>query len=123
MADSSNNPSSRPIRPSQTVRETLHEVRLAKVTLILRLTPPFKSLSYRAFYRRSAMEEEPQDFVGSLLKDSPEALHTAISPDLDDSRAPLDVQPLRSRMRPPTPRPIIPKPSKGKSSKEPHTLE
>ncbi|GAA0174466.1 hypothetical protein LIER_27851 [Lithospermum erythrorhizon] len=81
-------------------------------------TPALESL-----HRRSAMEEAPEDFVGSLLRDSPEALPTTTSRGLDDTHGPLNVQPLRSRMRPPVPRTVAPKPSKGKSTKEPPTLE
>ncbi|GAA0138847.1 hypothetical protein LIER_00512 [Lithospermum erythrorhizon] len=76
------------------------------------------------------MEEAPEDFVGSLLRDNPEANPSHTSPDLDDSHAPPEVQPLRSRMGPPPERVRVPvpKPSKGKSSKEksskePPTLE
>ncbi|GAA0176518.1 hypothetical protein LIER_29495 [Lithospermum erythrorhizon] len=72
----------------------------------------------------------PEDFVGSLLRDSPMALPTTTSQDLDDSQAPLDVMPLRSRMGPPLDVPPsqssksgVPIYTKGKSSKEPPTLE
>ncbi|GAA0154871.1 hypothetical protein LIER_12725 [Lithospermum erythrorhizon] len=60
-----------------------------------------------------------------LARDSPEAHYTPTSPDLDDSKAPLDVQPLRSRIGPPLDkaRASVSKPSKGKSSKEAPTLE
>ncbi|GAA0158216.1 hypothetical protein LIER_38604 [Lithospermum erythrorhizon] len=76
------------------------------------------------------MEETPEDFVGSLLRDSPEAPSTTTSPGLDDSQAALDVMPLLSRMGPPPNVPsiqssklVVPKPSKGKSSNESSTLE
>ncbi|GAA0184708.1 hypothetical protein LIER_31996 [Lithospermum erythrorhizon] len=69
------------------------------------------------------MEEAPEDFVGPLLRDSPEATPIVTSPGLDESQASLDVQPLRSRMVPPPSRAVVPKPSMGKSSKEPPTLD
>ncbi|GAA0166068.1 hypothetical protein LIER_21315 [Lithospermum erythrorhizon] len=71
------------------------------------------------------MEETLEDFVGSLLRDNPEAPPTTTSLDFDDSQVPLDVQPLRSRMGPPLDkvRALVTKSSKGKSCKEPPTLE
>ncbi|GAA0152878.1 hypothetical protein LIER_11246 [Lithospermum erythrorhizon] len=76
------------------------------------------------------MEEGNEDFVGSLLRDSPETTSPSNPLSLDDSQAPLDVMPISSRMGPPADMPIAkkpkatnPKPSKGKSSKEPPTLQ
>ncbi|GAA0143251.1 hypothetical protein LIER_03978 [Lithospermum erythrorhizon] len=40
------------------------------------------------------MEEATEDFVGSLLRDSPEAPPTTTFPDLDDSQAPLTCNPF-----------------------------
>ncbi|GAA0163194.1 hypothetical protein LIER_19119 [Lithospermum erythrorhizon] len=59
-------------------------------------TPVLTSL-----HHRSAMEEGNKDFVGSLLRDSLEASSPPNSSNLDDSQAPLDVMPLKSRMGPP----------------------
>ncbi|GAA0182981.1 hypothetical protein LIER_30477 [Lithospermum erythrorhizon] len=69
------------------------------------------------------MEETLEDFVGSFVRDSPEALPISTSLGLDDSQGPLDVQLLRSSIGPPTPRPVALKSSKGKSTKDPPTLE
>ncbi|GAA0140303.1 hypothetical protein LIER_35215 [Lithospermum erythrorhizon] len=81
----------------------------------------------RSLHRRSVMEQAPDYFVGSLLRDSPEDPSTTTLPDLDDSHAPLDVQPLRSQMGPPPERvrALVSKgkSSKEKSSKQPPTLE
>ncbi|GAA0163633.1 hypothetical protein LIER_19448 [Lithospermum erythrorhizon] len=96
MVESSNNTSSRPSRPSQVLKETLREGSVNIEAHASISTPVLRSL-----HLRSAMEEAPEDFVGSLLRDSPEALPTTISQDLDDSQALLDVMSLRSRMGPP----------------------
>ncbi|GAA0155147.1 hypothetical protein LIER_12942 [Lithospermum erythrorhizon] len=53
-------------------------------------TPALESL-----HNRSVMKEAPEDFLGSLLRDSSEAPPSTTSPDLDDSQDPLDVMPLR----------------------------
>ncbi|GAA0141391.1 hypothetical protein LIER_02543 [Lithospermum erythrorhizon] len=80
-------------------------------------TPALESL------HRQTMSETSEDFTVYVLRDSPEA-HPAISSySLDDFQTPLDVQPLSSRMGTPPPRPIVPKDSKGKSSKEPLPLK
>ncbi|GAA0152663.1 hypothetical protein LIER_11084 [Lithospermum erythrorhizon] len=52
------------------------------------------------------IQETSDEFVGSLLRDSPEASNVATgsgqpSPNMDDSQGPLDVMPLRSIMGPP----------------------
>ncbi|GAA0152131.1 hypothetical protein LIER_10688 [Lithospermum erythrorhizon] len=79
----------------------------------------------RSLHRRSAMEEGNEDFVGSLLRDSPETTSPPISTNLDDSQVPLDVVPINSWMGPPADVPLYsnpialhPEPSKDKSLKE-----
>ncbi|GAA0158586.1 hypothetical protein LIER_38689 [Lithospermum erythrorhizon] len=81
------------------------------------------------------MSQTFDEFVGSLLRDSPEASNIAVGsgptyPHVDDSQGPLDVMPLRSLMGPPADVPPArgssvaqPKPPKGKGSKEPPTLD
>ncbi|GAA0146169.1 hypothetical protein LIER_06186 [Lithospermum erythrorhizon] len=64
------------------------------------------------------MEEGNEDFVGSLLRDSPETIFTLISTNLDNSQAPLDVMPISSRMGPPA---DVPLPSNPKASNPEHS--
>ncbi|GAA0163409.1 hypothetical protein LIER_43641 [Lithospermum erythrorhizon] len=129
MAESSKNPSSKPTIPSKVLERTLCEARLvrqvAEGPVNIKAYASIQTPALTSLYRRSAMEEALEDFVGSLLRDSLEAPPTTTSPDLDDSRAPLDVQPLCSRMGSPSDkaRVSVSKSSKGKSSKEPPTLE
>ncbi|GAA0183128.1 hypothetical protein LIER_30599 [Lithospermum erythrorhizon] len=112
MAESSSNPSSRPSGPSATLAGTLRE---GPVNIEAHAT--IRTPALESFHRRSTMEEAPEDFVGSFLRDSLEALPTSTSSGLDDSQGLLNVQPLRSRMGPTAPRTIAPKPLKGKSTK------
>ncbi|GAA0168503.1 hypothetical protein LIER_23208 [Lithospermum erythrorhizon] len=77
-------------------------------------------------HHRSAMEETPEEFVGSLLRDSLEAPPTSTSPYLGNSQITLDVQPLRSRMGPLTKvaptqnvRVAFPNPLRGRVPKSP----
>ncbi|GAA0163057.1 hypothetical protein LIER_19022 [Lithospermum erythrorhizon] len=81
------------------------------------------------------MSQTSDEFVGSLLRDSPQASKVVVgsgftSPNMDDSQGPLDMMPLRAVMGPPADVPPTrgssiaqPKPLKGKRSKEPPTLD
>ncbi|GAA0159837.1 hypothetical protein LIER_16531 [Lithospermum erythrorhizon] len=124
MAKSGNYTSSRPFHHSKVLEWTLREIRLARKvaegSVNIETHASIQTLALMSLYLRSAMEEAHEDFVGPLLRDSPEANPSYTSPGLDDSHAPLDVQPLRPQMGPPpaTVRVPVLKPSKGNPLKK-----
>ncbi|GAA0140800.1 hypothetical protein LIER_02087 [Lithospermum erythrorhizon] len=139
MADSNYPNSSRPSGASRSLQESLNEVRMARLVAKRNVniddhaslpTPTLESL-----HRHSTMSQTSDLFVGSLLRDNPEAINAfprsaTHSTGVDDSQGPLDVVPIRSIIRPPAnvplaqgPRVNPPETSKRKGSKEPSSLE
>ncbi|GAA0159480.1 hypothetical protein LIER_38876 [Lithospermum erythrorhizon] len=121
MEDSNCLHSSSPTGLSQLLQGTLNEGNINIDNHASIPTPALKSL-----HRRSTMSQTSDEFVGSLLRDSPEASNVAIgsgstSSNVDDSQGPLNVMPLRSLMGPPSNLPpardlsvVEPESSKGK---------
>ncbi|GAA0138490.1 hypothetical protein LIER_00229 [Lithospermum erythrorhizon] len=128
--DSNRPQSSRPVGPSQSLLGTIREGNINIDCHASIPTPALESL-----HRQSLMSRTFDEFVDSLLRDSPEASNVATgsgkpSPNMDDSQGPLDVMPLQSIMGPPANVPPTrsqqvtqTETSKSKRSNDPPTLD